>query len=773
MRNKGIALAAFLGGVASIAMTGTASAQTTPTATTPSAESNADVGDEIVVTARKRGESLTDAPLAIVALDDEQLAQRNIRSLSDLQNFTPGFRMQESSSGGATRGFSAFTTRGIFPGGDSPDRQVVSIFIDGIAVGGGGAVPGLTDIAQVEVINGPQSAYFGRSTFAGAVNLVTRTPGDELRGSVEGSLWSYGSREIRGQIEGPIVEDVLFARISARDWKQGPSYESFGYGNDLGERSTKSVAGTLYFTPAPELRVKAFGTYWVDQDGPPAQGLLLASDWNCNARASGTGTNNYICGGIGSAPANRIAQPPLPQEVITRLRQANTVLGSDFQTEQGFRREAYFASLAADYDLTPGLTLSANGMIGENDWTNIIDLANRYQAPGRYSSFIVPYDINNHSAEVRLASDANRTFSFLIGGNYYHQDVTFSSNGMRDGTFRPGAAPTYSTTDTWGVFGSVSVTPVEKLTVSLEGRYQSDKIMSQSLSAGSPEVGGTTNSFVPRAIVRYEVTDRANVYASYAEGTRPAQFNANVYALPQSVQQQLFAQADLPLQVPEERLKMGEIGFKGDLLDRKLTLLLAGYYGFWSDRQVQQTLSYLNPGVTQIPVVTPSGRVRLYGVEAQAQLRPVTGVTLEGTYAYAETDIRNTSCSECATITGVTNPVGNRLPRYPARTATASASYEAPAFLGLTGYARVDYTYTGKMYAEESNVVWLDPAHRVNYRAGVRNDNVFAELFVTNLFDDKTPLSISRNVDTYLATNTISLAAAQRRMIGVRLGHNF
>lgn len=730
------------------------------------------VSNEIVVSARKRDESIVDVPVSVIALSEQDIEARRIQNFSDLQQYTPGFRIQQSSSGGATRGFNTFVTRGINPGTDSPDRQVVSIFIDGVPVGGGGTVPSLSNISRVEVVNGPQSANFGRSTFAGAVNVVTRKPAFEFGGSTEGAYWNDDSFELRGQLEGPIVADVLAARVAVRYWKQGAQYESFGYGNDLGKRTSKSVELSLRFEPSSDLRFNFFGSAWVDQDGAPAQGLLLAADYNCNAGAGG-GSFNYVCGEIKGIPKERMAQAPLSDANLAILNSNDAVLGGDFVDRQGFRREAHFANLTMEYDISPLLQFSANGGLSQNKWANVIDLANRYSPTGGYAAFLVPFDIRSSSAEARIASTGKGPFSFQFGANYFDQEVTFKSTGVRNGTVIPGAAPTYSRNKTLGLFGAVNYTFFDQLTLSLEGRYQWDKIRSQALSTGAIVAGGTSKGFTPRAIVRYEFTPDANVYASYSVGTRPAQYNANVYALSQNLIDQILAQADVPLQVPEERLKMGEVGFKAALLNRRLTVLLAAYYGTWSNRQVATTLTYLNPGVTAIPVVLPAGKVDVWGLEGQATARPFPGLTLTGTLGYAETEIKATSCSECGAITGNTNPVGNRLPSYPAWTGSASAEYETAAFGDFDAYGRVDYIYTGKMYDTEANVAWIGAANRVNLRVGLRSDGRFVELFSTNVFDDDTPASISRSVDTYTRVNTISLAAAQAPTYGIRMGVDF
>lgn len=748
---------------------GSAQAQTADSA--PAASTSI---EEIVVTARKRDESLIEVPVAITALTGDQLSQRGIMNISDLQAFTPNFRFQEAGSGGGTRGFQTFLTRGIFPGSDHPDRQAVSIFLDGVPVGGGSVIPGLTDVNQVEVVNGPQSAYFGRATFGGAVNFITATPGNDFKGRVDGSYWNDNSHELSGQVEGPIIRDKLSARISARSWKQGAQYKSFGYGNKLGERATKSVTGTLSFTPFDNLRFKLYGAKWEDNDGPAPAGLLIQPNYNCNAGAAPTTVLNYICGAIDSVPGNRIAQPPLTGPQLTALRNTNIINGPGFIDRQGLHREASFVSLSGSYDLPYNFTLSANAAAGSSPWAHITDLANRFSTTGGQRTFLTNFDIENRSSEIRLASDPSKPLNALIGVNKFYQGVVFGSTSIREGVIAPAISPTRSTTNTTGYFGAISYTFFDRLQLSAEGRHQIDKITASTTIVGATVSRGTTKSFTPRFIAKYKVSDDLNVYASYSEGTRPAQFNANVYGLTPALQAQVFAQSPVPLKVDEERLKMWEVGVKGSFFDKRLQLLAAAYSGEWVDRQINVTLFIFNPGISQLPVVLAGGQVDLKGLELQGTFKATSNLTLEGTFAYAETEIGRTSCTECVAITGVVNPVGNRLPRYPAFSGTASATYEWPSIYNdFDGYVRGDYLYTGEMFDTEANKASTGVSHRVNLRAGVRNGKYQAEIWGRNIFNEKSPTSIARAADQYNSTNTLILGVPLKPTFGVRLGYAF
>ncbi|SDC82665.1 iron complex outermembrane recepter protein [Sphingomonas sp. YR710] len=758
-----------------LVLTSAAQAQNVPVA--PATTSTDADGGEIVVSARKRAESIVDVPTAVTALTSADLSTRGIVDFAGLNQFVPGFRWNPSGSSNTARTFNTFVIRGTYSGSDHPDRQNVSLFIDGIPIGGAGSLPGLTDVRQVEVVKGPQSAYFGRSTFGGAVNFITTAPGNDYKVSGSVDLATYANREIGISLEGPIVPDLLAIRVSGRHYHAGSQYDNFGYGGELGERQTNSVSGTVSFTPAPNFSMRGYFTYWRDKDAPFATSLLTSADYNCNAGAGVAGALNYVCGSIGRAPANRISQNTAVGSAITdQLASRNQTLGSDFIDDFGFRRRAHFGYISAQYEMGNKWTVSLNGSTGDNRYAVLADNANRYLTNNTYSVTLTPWHIENKSAELRLATDVSKPLKVVVGSNYFQQISHTGSNTARTGgaivtglPFQKGSANTY------GLFGSISYDITDALSLSAEGRYQKDKIRSQVLSTGGIDISGTTNSFTPRLIAQYKLARNANIYASYSEGTRPAQFNSNVFSLSAAAKAELATQADIPLVVPEEKLKMGEFGFKGEFFDRKVRLLSALYYGQWRNKQIQQTLQYhpTPTTLTSLLVFLPNGRVNIYGIELEGHYTPIAALSFDGTFAYAETDIRSTYCADCRSITGNPTPVGTRLPRYPAFTGSASIDFHPELNSRLTGIARLDWVYTGKQYDTEANIAYVPSSQIVNLRIGARTDTVSLEFYVKNLFNDDTPLNIGRSADTFNSSNTILLAPAQKRIIGVHSSINF
>ncbi|MEL0210369.1 MAG: TonB-dependent receptor, partial [Novosphingobium sp.] len=141
----------------------------------------------------------------------------------------------------------------------------------------------ISDPARVEILKGPQNAYFGRNAFAGAVNVVNKTPKNDFGGSMNASVFSRDGYDVQGSLEGPIVRDLLSFRISGRALERDGSYRNRANPNErLGDQRTRTITGMLLFTPSSQLTVKLFGLYSRDNDGASAQGMLSAYEVRSN-----------------------------------------------------------------------------------------------------------------------------------------------------------------------------------------------------------------------------------------------------------------------------------------------------------------------------------------------------------------------------------------------------------------------------------------------------------------------------------------------------------
>ena len=235
--------------------------------------------EKIVVTARKREETIQETPLSIQAFSTEQIEMRGIEDMSDLTNFTPGMNF----NGGTSRANSDFSVRGmtqISATGDNR-RDLVTIFMDGVPIIGTPAGMGTEDLARVEVIKGPQSAMFGRATFGGAISMITTTPSDTFTGHVGLTLGSYGEKQYEGSVEGPLIDGMLSGRLTFRKRDFDGFYDN-ALGGKLGATEQKYYSGTLNFTPAENFSLKVRYNKSDDFDGEAATQLVARYDeHNC------------------------------------------------------------------------------------------------------------------------------------------------------------------------------------------------------------------------------------------------------------------------------------------------------------------------------------------------------------------------------------------------------------------------------------------------------------------------------------------------------------
>jgi iron complex outermembrane receptor protein len=754
--------------------------------------------EEITVTARKESESLISVPLAVTAIGAEAIEQRGIKDIADIAAYTPSFRFQNQAVGRNDRGFKQYVIRGIVPNSALATRQVVTVFVDG-APASGGNVSGLTDIERVEIVKGPQSAFFGRSTFAGAINFVTRAPSFDWHGRVSADVASYDSRDVSASIEGPIVADKLAFRATGRYYETGGYYDNVAAPDQrLGARETKSGALSLLFTPTEQLSMRAFVTYWEDSDDAlPANSRYDTRDFNCNAGAAPAGTLNYVCGELKDPPvATRRWDPyvyPIGLEYLQGKRGTGyTLHGADFITHPGLEREAYQARLSADYDLPGGYTVSALAATSLNKWGFLQTIPNYDNRAipnpffGRVAD-VLPYNYSlvlgntqdkDRTFELRFSSPRDDAFRWSLGANYAYArtdnlTTIFGNTGYLLATPR-----TINQSDTYGVFGAASYSFDNGVTLTAEARYQKDELLQQTRQGTNPLFEDTFKSFTPRFIAEWEFAPERMVYASFSEGNRPGAFNTIFFAQTPAVQEQIRQQANVEGSVPEDKLEMIELGVKGQFLDGRLRLLADVYFGDWTNRHIPNFVTFrdANNQNQSIQVTAPNGEVDLRGVEVEAAWRPIPELTLEATFSIAETEIKRTFCTDCQVTTGNATPVGTQLPYYPEKSGTFAVTYERPAFGDWLGSARADLLYTDRIYDSEANLAWTAPSSRVNLRFALSNDRYRVELYGTNVFGDETGTSLARTAQTVFSptgatagqSQGITVSLADKPVYGVR-----
>ncbi|MBL8643059.1 MAG: TonB-dependent receptor [Rhodospirillaceae bacterium] len=743
-----------------VAMTGQLAVALPVLAQTQSAQSTGGL-EEIVVTARKKAENLVDVPLAITAFTMEDIEQSGINSVSDLATQTVGFSYKQgfgrlgSGSGGGASNRPAIRGQSNILGAPN-----ASFFVDGVYVSGNPSSYQLDNLERVEVIRGPQAALFGRGTFAGAINFITRKPTNEYTGKVELTAGQFDHYEGNAYVSGPLVEDKLFFEISGRYFSFGGDYfNQVTQKRDIGDQKTKNFGGKIYATPTDDLTIEANVGYAHDQD------LGFADFFNGNARnncflpvlttplagipRSTTRSQGYFCGEI-----------ELPNQFFY-FNDAIKASG-----EWGNERKVWRSSLTVDYDIGDW-TLHSVSAYNQSEDNQLIDsfvdgvrrAAITTLSGGRSS-------VHDWSQEFRVSSPQEEPVRGLFGGYYYKEgngsgftrnvSVVQANLGQItvNGVFNDDA----SNVRNFAVFGLLEGELTEDLTASFEGRYQEDKISADFTRDGIVDDSKTTKTFLPRGTLRYELNDDSNVYGTIARGNKPAAYNVvptNITAA--SLAAYFAANAQ---NYDEETSWSYELGYKGALVDNRVNVSSSVFWIDWSNQAltngfpIQQT----NGTFTTAARLVNAGKSRVRGLELDASVRANEYFDFRIGYAYNEAEIRDYIDENEQNLRDTDGRIGNeatqgdsngqtagnKIPQTPAHQLILTGNFRMPVNNTMDAFLRSDLTYEGNRFDQTHNLARTGDSYLLNIRAGVETGAWSMTFFVNNALQDRTPLVITR-----------------------------
>lgn len=796
--------------------------------------------DEIVVTARKRDETLTDIPVAVSAFSADRLVALGVSDLQSLSSFSPGLSVTNQGAGFGGRLLSGIRFRGMNPTVFTPSTQVGALFVDGIFFLGGAQSIGFDDVERVEVIRGPQAAYFGRSTFGGAINYITREPAREFAGQVSADYSpSYGNNAFSISLEGPIAGESIRGRISASAREKGAQYTATD-GGDLGRERTQTIAGTLLFEPSDRFSIRLRAAFSEDDDGAPTASLISYTRvGNCPAGTplqyrnaagevvDGTLTLNFHCGGLPFAPV-RISSntrfpatfppglfspgPGLPAENLP-LDAREVLVENSFNSQRladaprlarfGLIRRVERYSALFDYEFSD--TLSLSGALAYNrQRANSIRDANYSDTEGVFIA--APSDFEDYSAELRLAFDDGGRLRWLIGANYYEQETTQAFANAVEATFgfripatgplvRPNPLQNPATDDdikTTGLFAAADFDLLENLTLTVEGRYQVDKVgrfSGSELIGFSPEPTYTSREFLPRVILSWRPMADMTLYAQYARGTLPGD-NTNLAVFrtltPAQIDEvnQTFG-GTIGEEIDAETLDSWEIGLKQSLLEGMLRYSLVGYWMDWKNQKSSATIFLTADNGRSVGFRVP-GSSEIKGVEFELEWALSDRLELGATLNWTDSRYKDFNLAGNAAFFGGTaldgyNAKGNRQPRFPEWSGTLSATRSDRLNADWDWFVRSDVIYTGKQFVDELNLAWVSSYTTVNLSVGfLQGDRLSLQGYVSNLFDKSGWATAAGGFDLGLdQVITLPLQRGSvgtpidRRAIGVRTSYRF
>ena len=663
------------------------------------AEERAIALEEVVVTARRREESVLEAPVAVTAFTEQMVRDAGIFRVEDFIALTPNVTIATSQGIGT----SFMSIRGITQvrNGEAP----VATLVDGVLQFSAQQFRReLFDIESIEVVKGPQGALYGRNATGGAIIINTRRPTNEAYGYVQAGFGEGDEATAQASYGGALIADELYGQISA-NWLDRDGYlNNITRGEEADRFEDTTVRGRLIWEPSETLSLDFRASYSEHKGrgiGFQFQGVDIGAD---GITATGFGTDT------GPIDANNVL-PVRDNNIDTGERDMiDLTFKLDYETD--FGTLIYTASYTE---------LEEFGGSDQFPYTNARSSAALFGFDGTQTGY---FDLEAITQEIRFTSPAENRIQWQVGAYYLDWERFVSlSTGVDTGQGiislerNPTTDPRNPTTSfladdndntAWAVFGNVDIELTNELDLLLALRYdEEDREQNVSLQQFPAGVPGARNKesfdkLQPKVTLRYQPTDTVNLYATWGEGFRSGQFNQNGIS-------QVAAGAGLngvSDVADQEESESFEIGIKTVLLDNRLRLNAAL---FDTEVEGQQFFSFI--GAISAQILTNIDEVSLRGGEVD-----LTFAATERLQFYAAAGWTD---SEIDAYTVDPTSVGNDAPYIADKTFNAGFQYRAPLGSRLNLLLRVDYEHRGEQFWDTVNSTARDGLNFVNARLGV------------------------------------------------------
>jgi iron complex outermembrane receptor protein len=591
---------ALLAGAAWGVLAGASTAQDAEVAAQAANAGQASTIDDIVVTARRRDESLQDVPVAVTAVSGEQLEARGAQDITELARSTPSLTLNAARGSNSTlisfiRGVGQQDPLwGFDPG--------VGLYIDDVYVARPqAAVLDIFDVERIEVLRGPQGTLYGRNTIGGAIKYITRRiEADEPEGRIRASYGSYNQRDVVASAQLPFSDEFKVSAALARYLRDGYG-ENLNTGNDHYNKDVTAFRASAEWSPSDSLFFRLAGDI-VNDDSNARHGhrQVAPSPSDPYDTNAGAGDKN---------------------KVQTR--------GLSFTGEWEMNDLLTFKSITAYRD---GYTR------GNIDFDNL---------PGPILDIPAAYDDDQFSQELQVLINAGRLNG--VAGVFY---MDANASGAFDTVVGLANLTTLTSgsvaTTSYAAFADFSYDVTDALSISVGGRFTKDEkegtvFRQRYLGIRSPYFGNTTatpflgeaprtnytrtrefEKFTPRISVNYKFGSDLTAYASWGEGFKSGGFDMRGDAVlyPATVNG-----------YDPETVETYEIGLKGSLLDRRLTFATAIFDSSYENQQI--TTQY-PAGATIASVVDNVGSSSIRGWEFESRFRPTSALTIQASLSYID-----------------------------------------------------------------------------------------------------------------------------------------
>lgn len=641
--------------------------------------------EEMVVSVRKRDENLQEVPISVGVLNEEALKKLNLNNLETISKWDTSVTFDQGFASQDTR----ITMRGLHP---TRGRQNVAVLVDGIDVTGlavqtnGGSLlmnPRLFDMERVEIVKGPQNALYGRAAFNGAINYVTKKPTDEFDGNLYADVGNNSRYDLRGGLSGPVIGDALLIGINAAAWNDDGFYSNSVTGGGVGGTQGYGLSGALTWNVtdnfAADLRLE-----FTDDEFDQAAYTSIVPATPAPIPASAI-TGNVIAPSVTTIDAVRGVLPDGDTLQVTLSEDPRT--GQDYP---GVDREIFRTALTLDWEFSAVTLVSLTGYTDST--VDSFEDARREGsifAAGKTTGgeFLVNDETKQFSQDLRLQSNGNERFDWVIGALYWDESVDFTDGGVNcianalpPSPFGPGVPgvncgdplaaisgsgrfPDLWTRDQehWSVYGLIDWEFIDNWSIILEGRYSDEKsTVSGPDRAGTPSpfddapraidprgilfpsmimpaFGTLTDSvtddfFAPKGTLQWNASDTKMWYLSVAQSFKPAGI-AIVGALsgfnPDGSKYE------------QEELTVYEFGGKTSWAEDRLVVNGALFFQDFSDKQV--TSQRADSSGVLFPAPVNAASAEIYGFELDGNWQATDDLNLFASWTYLDSEYKDYS----------------------------------------------------------------------------------------------------------------------------------
>ena len=598
---------------------------------------------EVVVTAEKRKESVMNVPIAMAALPGAALKTFGIQNTQDLQFAVPA--LQFSNTGAYAQSYIRGIGTRLLQNGLDP---AVTTYIDGRDVSRqSGDVFDFTDIARIEVLEGPQGVLFGRNSMGGAIRVITNDVSKQFESDATASVGNYGAWSVSGMVNAPIT-DTLGMRLAVNTEQRGgiaQNLDKAGY-SDWNNENFNEARGKLKWDPSAQFTAELTFDYTYRDDNE-ANAYVAVGPLKYD-----TGIYTGGITGVG------------PYQVATALKSPNEIRTSATELDLTYRLQPFdIKSITTYANENNQLTFDGDGTSAA-----LVD-ATVYEKP------------NTFTQELDLTSNTEGPIDWLAG-LYYFNDRTAFDTTVATGPKVTSNGNQSVRTLSYAGFAQVRWHLTRSLALIVGGRYTSETKGLVNLPSVLPFAITTPvtpytahlaeNKMTPSVTLQYSFGE-SMVYAKYATGFTSGGFN--------------YPAEGQPVLRPET-LDMEEVGYKATLFHHALQLTTSAYYYNFSDLQV--TSGAISPVGTGVVVTTTNAASAVaHGLDANVAWYAANRLTLntsvsleESEYLKFEADGKEyTAVLTGKDVPGMSNVVydakGQPLLHAPKFSAFESATYQA------------------------------------------------------------------------------------------------